>query len=80
MMAAKKIFVLITSLMMASSFVAGCSGAGKQSYDLAPISDMPSEVHAAPEVVQEAYQFAVANPDVLDQLPCYCGCGGMGHT
>jgi hypothetical protein len=30
-------------------------------------------------VVQEAYRFAIANPEVLAQLPCYCGCGGMGH-
>ena len=34
----------------------------------------------APRTVREAYQFAVANPEVLKQLPCYCGCGGMGHT
>ena len=79
-MVAKKYFVLTTLLLMASALVAGCSGAGKQAYDFAPIGDMPPEVHAAPEVVQEAYQFAAANPDVLEQLPCYCGCGGMGHT
>lgn len=34
---------------------------------------------AAPAVVQQAYQFAVANPDVLEHLPCYCGCGKAGH-
>jgi hypothetical protein len=30
--------------------------------------------------VREAYQFAVANPDLMKQIPCYCGCGAMGHT
>ena len=30
--------------------------------------------------MQQAYQFAAANPDVLSQIPCYCGCGNMGHT
>jgi hypothetical protein len=30
--------------------------------------------------VREAYQFAVMNPDVTSALPCYCGCGAMGHT
>jgi hypothetical protein len=44
------------------------------------MSEMPAEVQSAPEIVRGAYQFAVANPDVLTQLPCYCGCGGMGHT
>ncbi len=28
---------------------------------------------------QEAYAFALARPDVLQWLPCYCGCEGMGH-
>jgi hypothetical protein len=41
---------------------------------------MPDEVHQAPVAVQQAYQFAAANPDVLKELPCYCGCGAMGHT
>jgi hypothetical protein len=41
---------------------------------------MPMEVQTAPVTVQQAYQFAVANPDVLTRLPCYCGCGAMGHT
>ena len=66
--------------MTASSMVTGCRGAGKQAYDMAPMEEMPAEVHAAPKVVQEAYQFAAANQDVLEKLPCYCGCGGMGHT
>jgi hypothetical protein len=30
--------------------------------------------------VREAYAFAVAHPEVLTQLPCYCGCGAIGHT
>ena len=47
---------------------------------MAPLSVMPDEVQTAPVVVQQAYQFAVANPDIVQQLPCYCGCGAMGHT
>lgn len=47
---------------------------------MAPMAGMPDEVKAAPVVVQQAYQFAVANPEVLTKLPCYCGCGKMGHT
>jgi Protein of unknown function with PCYCGC motif len=29
---------------------------------------------------EEAYAFALAHPNVLKWIPCYCGCGGMGHT
>jgi hypothetical protein len=41
---------------------------------------MPGEVKSAPTIVQQAYQFAAANPEVMKQIPCYCGCGAMGHT
>lgn len=41
---------------------------------------MPGEVQSAPTIVQQAYQFAAANPDVMKQIPCYCGCGAIGHS
>ena len=47
---------------------------------LAPVSQLPEKVRRAPPVVQEGYRFAIANPEVLAKLPCYCGCGSMGHT
>jgi hypothetical protein len=34
----------------------------------------------APAEVQEAYRYAVANQDVLQWMPCFCGCGANGHT
>ncbi len=40
---------------------------------------MPDYVQSAPPNVQEAYRFAIANPGALDHIPCYCGCGSMGH-
>lgn len=44
------------------------------------MEQMPAEVQSAPVTVQEAYQFAAANPGVMKAIPCYCGCGGIGHT
>jgi hypothetical protein len=41
---------------------------------------LPKEMQAAPARVRLAYQFAVSNPDALKNVPCYCGCGAMGHT
>ena len=41
---------------------------------------MPPDVLSAPVVVQQAYQFNSANPEVMKQIPCYCGCGSIGHT
>ena len=60
--------------------VSACTGQAENgNLALAPMSAMPDFVKDAPPQVQEAYQFAVANPEILQQMPCYCGCGAMGH-
>ena len=75
------VFVL---LILASGLLSGCgsSTSPEAEHDLAmaPIAEMPMDVQNAPVVVRQAYQFAAANPDVMKQVPCYCGCGKMGHT
>lgn len=44
------------------------------------MDQMPMDVQSAPVAVREAYQFNAANPDVMQNIPCYCGCGDIGHT
>jgi hypothetical protein len=39
----------------------------------------PAFVTDAPARTQAAYAYAIARPDVLRWLPCYCGCGPIGH-
>ena len=76
------IFSLI-SFATLSGVLTGCAGDAStttDSYQMAPLDQMPAEVQEAPLVVQESYQFALANPEILTELPCYCGCGSMGHT
>jgi hypothetical protein len=73
-------FLLVAALSGALSGCSNASASGTSTFKMAPMSEMPAEVQEAPQVVREAYQFAVANPEVLKQLPCYCGCGDMGHT
>ena len=63
---------LLLPIVLAAS-LAGCA-------PTAEVQGMPAEVVSAPRVVLEAYTFAVAHPEVLTQLPCYCGCGAIGHT
>jgi len=77
----KLTFVGIVIVLISGLIAAGCSSqtSGK-SYAFAPLSDLPEEVQAAPVSVRQAYQFAAANPNVLKEIPCYCGCGAMGHT
>ena len=80
-----KIFLpLLVILMIFSASLSACSSAGgaENEHDLAmrPLDELPAEVKNAPVVVQQAYQFAAANPDIMTHIPCYCGCGEMGHT
>ena len=71
------LFTVILLLLVAS----GCGSGNENAREvtLAPLTQMPAFVQEAPTNVQEAYRFAVANPDLLQQMPCYCGCGSVGH-
>jgi Protein of unknown function with PCYCGC motif len=71
-------------LMFAGGFLTGCGGGtadeGEREVAMASLKEMPDAVKRSAANVRKAYQFAVANPEVLQEVPCYCGCGGMGHT
>jgi hypothetical protein len=71
---------LIAILALTATALPGCSGSGTTESRMMSIGDLPLEVQGAPAVVQEAYQFAAANPDVMKAIPCYCGCSSVGHT
>jgi hypothetical protein len=78
----KRILVLVVLSAVALSAcrsTAQPGAANTQAVKMAPVSQMPAEVRQAPATVREAYQFAVANPQVLEHVPCYCGCGSIGH-
>lgn len=81
----RRFLLVVFVLSVAGGLLTGCgstSTASSTDHDLkmAPMSMMPDDVKSAPAVTQQAYQFAVANPDVTQHIPCYCGCGAMGHT
>jgi len=42
-------------------------------------SARPDYVKALPAEGQAAYAFALARPDVIQWMPCYCGCAGIPH-
>jgi hypothetical protein len=79
-------FRWITLVLVILPFITsltGCSSPGaKPAADLkmAPMAEMPVDMQNAPVSVREAYQFAVANPDAIKNVPCYCGCSAAGHT
>jgi hypothetical protein len=78
----RKAWVWVAALtVVAAAGMAGAfiwpihSGEGRHVYSLAPEGALPEQLRKAPPNVQEAYRFAIANRDVLRQIPCYCGCG-----
>ncbi len=82
-------FLLITLFtVIVLSALAACAPATSKSdggmdtskLKMAPLSQMPADVQKASKTTQDAYRFAVLNPDIMKNIPCYCGCGGMGHT
>jgi hypothetical protein len=60
--------------------LAACTSTVDSSVKTDPKYELPSDIQQAPLKVKEAYQFALVNPELLQQIPCYCGCGGVGHT
>jgi hypothetical protein len=71
---------LVLSACSAGQVSQTSTGQESQEIELAPVSSLPDFVrNEAPLHVQEAYRFAAANPDVLAQYPCYCGCDAVGH-
>jgi uncharacterized protein with PCYCGC motif len=76
----RTLFFLLVIATLLSTGISACS-TQSEIHDLAmaPMDQMPAEVQSAPFSVQTAYQFNVANPDVMKDIPCYCGCGNVGH-
>jgi len=70
--------VTLLVLLILSVFISACASQASSAL-LAPASALPEMVKSAPASVRTAYQFALAHPDALENVPCYCGCGSIGH-
>jgi len=77
-----KLLLLSLIAVLLTTAISACSTSKSNDAHLImmPMDQMPAEVQSAPVAVQEAYQFNTANPDTMQDIPCYCGCGDIGHT
>jgi Protein of unknown function with PCYCGC motif len=77
----RRIFALLAALFIGGLFLSACAAGGQKNakVKLSPVSALPEQMQKAPVSVRTAYQFAVANPAALENVPCYCGCGAIGH-
>jgi hypothetical protein len=76
----KVIFSFLIVLIALVGLPACTSQSSDVHLNMTSMDQMPAELQSAPVTVQEAYQFASANPDLMKNIPCYCGCGNVGHT
>lgn len=47
---------------------------------MAAVSVLPPDMRQMPRETTQAYLFSLANPDLAQAVPCYCGCVGLGHV
>ncbi len=48
-----------------------------------PLPPLPYDGYASPRpaaITHAVYEFAARHPEVLQYVPCYCGCERNGHT
>jgi hypothetical protein len=78
----RRLTTALAAVLIITLLLAGCGGDGASTAPLAmaPVSQLPAELRSAPASVQEAYRFAIANQELLSQIPCFCGCVASGHT
>jgi hypothetical protein len=59
----------------------GRSAKADQTRKTAPPLPNPGFAPVRPmDVVRATYDFAAQHPEILQYVPCYCGCGSQGHT
>jgi hypothetical protein len=66
-------FIFLSSMLVIPLALTSCAAGTSQNMA------MPDFVQNAPARVKDSYLYAVAQPDDLAAVPCYCGCGKMGH-
>ncbi len=78
-MSAEMTYAAVTAPVTAPA-VAGDGMTGTMSTaDATAWNVRPGFVSSAGDATQTAYAFAMEHGDVLEWMPCYCGCGAMGH-
>ncbi len=73
------VIALALGLIASALLWLDASGRVSHTYAMAPESALPANIRQAPPNVRDAYRFAIANRDILRQIPCFCGCGTEGH-
>lgn len=71
------VVALLAPMLMMTSCSAGQT---EHALHMADAQELPAEMQHADPRTTDAYRFAVANPEPLKNVPCFCGCAAVGHT
>ena len=73
---------VVVALMTLSDQGASTEGSRRRApgdrYETIAADQLPSFAKGNPKA-EQAYRYAAAHPEVLQYIPCYCGCGNIGH-
>ncbi len=70
----------VAAVTLLAVTVAGQGDATAQARRKTPPLQLPGyELPRPADVVRKSYQFAADHPDVLQYMPCFCGCDKSGH-
>lgn len=74
-------FLLLIVAILGIGIISACNSLDTESVKLDPKhAALPDFVTQSPKKVQETYVLAGEYPEVLESVPCYCGCGAeSGH-
>lgn len=76
----KKIMLIVVVGILSAGILVGFGGNNDVAEDDGSTSslDLPGYAYSSP-ITLKAYEYTTLNPQIIDQVPCYCGCGGIGH-
>ncbi len=74
-------YLLLILAILAIGVISACSSLDTKNLALDPKHPaLPDYVMKSSKKVQETYILAAQYPEVLESVPCYCGCGAdSGH-
>jgi hypothetical protein len=77
----KRITSLFLLIVLFAGIAAGCSSKKEDLTLASKHKPLPDYVLNSSDKVKETYLMAAKYPDVIAQVPCYCGCGTQdGHV
>ena len=68
--------LLVALALLLPAALSACGGAYPD-LALAPVEQLREDMQHQSDDVRISYQLALANPAILSQIPCYCGCPSL---